>query len=208
MTDTQHSTPATSDAPAGGPRRNFVLELASIIIGGVVALAGFVSGLIVFFDPLGKKKNPPGKYADAASGGKEGFLRVATLEAVPEGSPPKRFPVLANVRDAWNFIPNQPIGAVYVQRTGEKSVLVLHTTCPHAGCAVSFAADANQYHCPCHNSSFDLEGERIDRPGKDNPSPRPMDELAVDQEKLENDGEIWVEFKDFYTGIHEQKVKI
>lgn len=207
-------SPASSDTSRASektpghdrPRRNFVLELGSLIIGGVTGLAGLVSGLIVFFDPLGRAKKAPGKYASQAASGKEGFLRLATLDSVPTNAGPRRFPVITDVRDAWNFIPGQPIGAVYVERTGTNTVRVLHATCPHAGCSVSFSVEAQQFHCPCHNSAFGLAGEKIDRPGKENPSPRPMDELEVDPEKLAQ-GEIWIKFENYFTGIHEKKAK-
>jgi len=61
------------------------------------------------------------------------------------------------------------------------------------------------YKCPCHNSAFNVAGEKVDLPGKENPSPRPMDTLRVDDQKLAASGEIWVEFLNFYTGIHEKK---
>lgn len=195
-------------------RRSFMLEAWTVLVGLVVSSFGLVSGLVVFLDPLLRRKSAPLMYRsdEEAAGGKQGFVKVATLDMIPEDGQPRRFPVIDDQIDAWNFTPEQPVGAVYIRRIetdGKSEVLVLHATCPHAGCAVSFKASEeasqNAYHCPCHNSAFDLSGDRVDLPGKQNPSPRPMDDLNYDQERFAADGEIWVEFKNFYTGRHEKK---
>ena len=205
MTD---SPPAPENASSNDePRRNFLVEIGSIVIGGVVGSFGFVVGLVTFLDPLSRKKKVPAKYAAQKKEGPEGFIQIGQLSSLEINGPPVRFPVIADVTNAWNFTPNQPIGAVYAQRIEEKKVLVLHSTCPHAGCSVSYAGDAEQYHCPCHNSAFNKVGKQVDLPGKENPSPRPMDELKVHQEMLEENGEIWIAFQNFHTGIHEKKAK-
>lgn len=206
-----------STAPAAAndrPRRNFLVEFGALAAGAVGALVSLGAGLTVLLDPLIRKQQVPGKYRQASGGGQEGFVRVATLDAVPDDGVPRRFPVLADQLDAWNFAPNQPIGAVFLRReAGSSEVQVLHSTCPHAGCAVTFkAADAEQsqgfYHCPCHNSAFALNGEKLDRPGKENPSPRPLDALEVDTQRLQDTGEVWIKFLDFYTGRPDMKPKI
>ncbi len=192
MNAKDHASPS---APA--PRRDFLWSLGSIVVGGVISVVGLCSGLVVFLDPLLRRKTPPKLYQTTSAVG-EGYFRVATLEAVPADGVPRRFPVIADRADAWNFSPDQPIGAVYLRREEGKDVQVFHSTCPHAGCSVSAVqtAEGNAFHCPCHNSSFDLEGRRVARPGKSNPAPRDMDTLNVQVVE----GDIWVEFKDFYTG--------
>lgn len=202
------SRPATRD-PA---RRNFLYAFGAVVIGLVVSVFPLGAGLMVFLDPLiGKKKLPTSVPQDPAGG--EGFLKVATLDSVPDDGIPRRFPVIANLQDAWNFTPGQPIGAIYLRREkGAKEVQVFHATCPHAGCSVAYTHDPDPknclYKCPCHNSAFNLEGEKVDLPGKENPSPRPLDTLEVDDAKLASTGEVWVKFLNFYTGIHEKKAKL
>ncbi len=207
MTDA-HQAATTSDH-SDNPRRHFLVEAGCWIVGSVVGLFGLASGLVVFFDPLLRKHKVPELYQQDESGAGEGYIRVATLDAIPDDGVPRRFPVIADLIDAWNFTPQQPVGAVYLRREkGEQKVTVFHATCPHAGCSVSYSADHHAYHCPCHNSAFGLNGEKVNRPGKENPSPRPLDELDVDKERLAAKGEIWVKFVNYYTGIHEQKQKI
>jgi Rieske Fe-S protein len=192
-----------SDAGAneGETRRNFALELSSLLIGAVAGLVPAGIGLCAFLDPLRRNRPKPAAHQDS-SGGPEGYTRIVALEALPVGGAPQRFPVISDRRDAWNFTPNQAIGAVFVQRTGEAEVRVFQATCPHAGCSVS--CDGAAYHCPCHNSAFNLDGsKRVSQSGRENPSPRAMDRLEVDADKLAA-GEIWVEFMNFYTGTEER----
>ena len=44
-----------------------------------------------------------------------------------------------------------------------------------------------------------MDGTKRDAEGSHNPSPLPLDRLNVNGEKLAQ-GEVWVEFFDFYTG--------
>ena len=182
------------------PRRNFVAEILAIIVGGVVGIFPLLTGLVVFLDPLKKRKDK------AASN----LLRVAMLDAIPDDGLPRRFPVVADRVDAWNRYPNEPIGSVFLRRRpGESTVQAFNTTCPHLGCGISLAQRGKNhiFRCPCHMSSFDLDGEKIITPGKINPSPRSMDSLEIDEKLLAEKGEIWVHFMDFYTGTHEKIVK-
>ncbi|MCA9203539.1 MAG: Rieske 2Fe-2S domain-containing protein [Planctomycetales bacterium] len=202
MSETK-TTPAVSSAETNGgePRRNFLMSLSATVVGAAVGLIPVFTGLIAFLDPLSRKRKVPGAYA-AASGGREGFVKVCSLEALAVDGSPQRFAVIDNQTDAWNFTPAQAVGSVYVQRTGNSDVRVFNTTCPHAGCSVAFTGSA--YHCPCHNSAFNLDGTKLQSTtGRENPSPRPLDELVVDADKLA-DGEVWVKYQNFYTGREEQ----
>jgi menaquinol-cytochrome c reductase iron-sulfur subunit len=110
-------------------------------------------------------------------------------------------PVIADLTDAWNREANQPIGAVYLRRN-EGKVECFNAICPHAGCFVAYAADRKVFQCPCHTSSFQLDGQRI----HPTPSPRDMDPLTVDAEKLK-EGEVWVEFVNYYPGKEHREEK-
>ena len=134
-----------------------------------------------------------------------GAMRELCCYALTVGAPPQRFSVISNQTDAWNFSPQQPIGAVYADRPQDNVVRVFNVTCPHAGCSVS--CDGQAYVCPCHNSSFELDGsKRTSESGRENPSPRPLDQLAVDESRLAT-GDVWVEFKNFYPGRKEKTAK-
>ena len=146
-------------------------------------------GIETFLDPLRKKKN---------KGGETGlYTRVATLDEVPEGGPPKRFIVLAQRTDAWNRYPVDSIGAVYlIRKAGENQPTAFTDVCPHLGCSVTFQPKDNNFFCPCHQSAFHLDGTLANET-----PPRGLDELKVE---IRNDSEIWVEFKKFRGGTKEQ----
>jgi len=171
-------------APASPNRRNFLAKATAVIIGGIVAVIPQAAGLLVFFDPL-RRRSEIG-----------GAVFVANLAALPEGGEPRKFPVLAMRVDAWSRTPNVPIGAVYLQRLEGNQVRALNVVCPHAGCFVDFKGVKNNYHCPCHNSSFGLDGKILD---PKSPSPRPLDTLEAE---VRNGSEVWVKFQNFRAGVH------
>ena len=70
------------------------------------------------------------------------------------------------------------------------------STCPHLGCKVRWQNDKERFHCPCHNSSFSLEGKRA----PDSPSPRDLDKMVVDEDRLKKTGEIAIRFVNYYPG--------
>ncbi len=175
-------------SPASPPadRRNFITKAAAVVIGGIITLIPPAAGLLVFLDPLRRK---------TASGGP---VLVTTLSSLPEDGEPRKFPVLATRVDAWNRTPNVPIGAVYLQRFKDGTVRALNVVCPHAGCFVEYRTGRNHYFCPCHNSSFGLDGKIQD---PKSPSPRALDDLKVE---IRPGGEVWVTFQNFRAGVHEK----
>jgi menaquinol-cytochrome c reductase iron-sulfur subunit len=176
---------AAQSDPGNQPRRSFLKETLSVIIGGIVTLVPLAAGLTVYFDPLRKR-----------NGGAGGAIRVTSLSAIPDDGIPRKFSVIADKVDAWNKYPQVPVGAVYLLRQGGK-VSALNVVCPHAGCFVDFIAEKKCYLCPCHNSSFALDGGIND---KKSPSPRGLDPLKVEM----RGNEVWVFFQNFRAGEHER----
>ena len=131
-----------------------------------------------------------------------GLPRITSRVALPTDGTPRKCTVHAGRVDAWSRAAAVPGGAVYLRRTGEREVEALQTICPHAGCFVGYSAERKVYQCPCHTSSFQLDGERI----MPSPSPRNMDALTVDPEKLKA-GEIWVQFVNYYPGKEHREEK-
>ncbi|WP_337169378.1 Rieske 2Fe-2S domain-containing protein [Gemmatimonas aurantiaca] len=162
-------------------RRNFVTKAAAIVVGGLISVVAPVAGLLTFLDPLRRKSDT------------RGMVRVASLASLPENGEPRKFPVLDTLVDAWNKTENVPVGSVYVQKTGENTVRVLNSVCPHLGCSVGYRASTQGYFCPCHKSAFAVDGSIAD---PKSPSPRAMDELTAEV----RDGEVWVKFQNFRKG--------
>jgi len=53
-------------------------------------------------------------------------------------------------------------------------VLAMWQRCTHLGCTVPWRQDEGQFHCPCHSSLFNRQGEVIG-----GPAPRPLDIFPV-----------------------------
>ncbi len=191
---------------AGPDRRNFVSSVASLVIGGLLGVFPLVTGLVALVNPLYSRRGLPRKAESQSGAGPEDYTRICSLAALAVDDPPQMFQVVGDKLDAWNYTPQQDIGTVFVRRTEENAVTVFNATCPHAGCTVS--CDGHVFNCPCHNSSFNLDGtKRESDSGRENPSPRDLDKLVVDETKLTTEGEVWIKFQNFYTGRAEPKPK-
>lgn len=181
----------SQEAAAPDDRRGFVTKAAAVVVGGVVTACPVAAGVAVFVDPLMRR---------AAVEGRK--IRVASLNALPADGVPRQFPVIVDSRDdAWNRFHNEPIGSVFLVRdavTG--NITAFNATCPHAGCFVAYKSSSNQFACPCHESAFGIDGQP-----KFGPSPRALDELKTEVDKMT--GDIFVIFQEFYTGIQEKKPK-
>ena len=172
----------------GQERRGFFKRLLAVVLGSVAIFTPLVAGLAFVLDPLKRKSGASDK------------LRITNLDALPADGRPVKFPIMASRVDAWNKLPNTPVGAIYLRKVGEKQVQAFNVVCPHAGCFVDYRGDMNSFFCPCHNSAFGLNGEITD---KKSPSPRGLDSLEVEV----RGNEVWVRFQNFQTG-KAQKVPV
>ena len=125
------------------------------------------------------------------------MVRVTSVSVLPSDGAPQKFTVRADRTDAWTTYVNQPVGAVYLRRNGDQ-IVAFNVVCPHAGCFVGVAEDGSRFECPCHKSSFTLDGD-IDDPAS--PAPRGMDTLEAE---VRNGNEVWVRFESFQSGRAEK----
>ena len=198
-----------SETPRGGDRRGFIVKTFAVLLGAVSLSVPAVIGIIAFFNPLRQK----------AQGGR--FVRLASLDVLPDDGTPRKFSVIADRTDAWNRFANQPIGAVFLRKTLNKdqpveainveainvqaiNVEAINVVCPHAGCSIQYqpTPEGGKFFCPCHNASFDLEsGKPLDDPS---PSPRDLDTLEVE---IRDQTEVWVKFEKFDPGTSRKIVR-
>lgn len=167
------------------PRRSFLASASAIVVGAVASLVPLAAGAAALLDPLRRGRR------DAS------MTLVTKLSAIPESGTPQKFTVQSDRVDAWTTYADTPIGAIYLRRTPE-GVSALNVVCPHAGCFVGVAPGGGGFACPCHKSSFDLDGS-VDDPAS--PSPRAMDALEVE---VRNGDEVWVRFQNFLPGREEK----
>jgi menaquinol-cytochrome c reductase iron-sulfur subunit len=185
-----HPEPHASSPGSEEPRRDFLTKALAILFGAIITVIPFVPALGVFLDPLLRKRRAVGPAGGAVDS--EGFIRVATLNQIEPG-PPVQAAVVADLQNYWNRFPNTPIGSVYLRRTDD-GVQCFNARCPHLGCTVSYRNSEDIFFCPCHDSSFKVDGSR----NNDIP-PRDLDTLAVE---IRNGDEVWVKFENYRVGVH------
>jgi menaquinol-cytochrome c reductase iron-sulfur subunit len=168
------------------PDRRSLLKRATY---GLAALFGTLLGLpaVAFLiDP----RNRPARDNE--------FKTVARFSDLPIGEPQQV--VIRDIRrDAWTLHPNDVIGRVWLVRRDGTQVDAFTTICPHLGCSVNFEDKEKLFICPCHGGTFDVHGQRVERPGTANPAPRSMDRLACQRDPV-NPELIQVKYQNFIQG--------
>jgi len=192
MADKKKSEPVAA-AGSSENRRSFF----AILAGGLAMLGPVGAGVWSFLSPLFRQAKSP-------------QVRVALLGQVPDDGKPHFFPVVTDRRDAWTHYAEQKVGAVYlVRQPGDEKPIAFTAKCPHAGCSIGYSAAEEKFKCPCHTSSFKIDGCRVN--GDKEVSPRDMDTLDVEMRALEvaeggSVTEVLVTFVDYKTG-HSEKIE-
>jgi Rieske Fe-S protein len=94
---------------------------------------------------------PPSRSIDGKT--KVGTVAVAKLADLKVGAP-----ALVDYGDDVLFLIKQ----------SDTKVTVLSQTCPHVGCKLHFNDASKQFDCPCHASSFTIDGVRLGGPAPRN----------------------------------------
>lgn len=165
----------------GEPRRGFITHIFAAGIGLLVGTVPALAGLAFFLDPIVRKKK---------GGSGDGFLKMpVALEALEINGEPQLVKIIMDKVDAWNTYLNQPVGAVYLRRTDKDKVVAFNSRCPHLGCAVDYKPSDKIYFCPCHTSTFGMDGQK-----QNEIPPRDLDMLDV---QIRNGTEVWLKFQNF-----------
>ncbi len=53
---------------------------------------------------------------------------------------------------------------VYIKKSADGTHVGFSAVCTHAGCAVEWRQEENQFFCPCHQGKFDASGKNISGP--------------------------------------------
>jgi menaquinol-cytochrome c reductase iron-sulfur subunit len=173
--------------PTAPDRRGFIKKFLTGVFGVLAVLGPIGASIAVLLDPLRRKVDGTGT-----------FVQVTTLTSIPEDGVPRKFPIVSSRVDAWNRSAASPVGAIYLRRIKGQPIQALNVVCPHAGCFVDYAPARNSYLCPCHNSTFALDGSIND---PKSPSPRALDQLVVE---IRNNNQVWVKFQNYRAGTTEQ----
>ena len=147
------------------PRRSF-LGLATVALGGLMAMILGVPGLAYVLSPLRRK-------------GKEGAFHTLTrLDQLKVGVP-RSFAIIEEREDSWVKYPREPIGSIWLVRQPDGSdppVIALQSDCPHLGCAINLKADQTGFPLPVPHQCIHVR-RQADQPGPTPPdgSPRSAD---------------------------------
>ena len=57
---------------------------------------------------------------------------------------------------------------LFVVKASDTKINVLSASCPHVGCKLHFNAAVKQFDCPCHASSFTVDGVKLGGPAPRN----------------------------------------
>jgi Rieske Fe-S protein len=113
----------------------------------------------------------------------DSWIPLGPLAEYPIGQP-TLFNFTRSTVNGWEKTVNS-YGA-YVVRYNETAYKVFSNTCTHLSCRVNWRDGETDFHCPCHDGIFDIEGKVVA-----GPPPRPLDEYET---KLE-DGNLFIHFE-------------
>lgn len=203
---THGATTSTDASSTTDARRGFFIRFATAAISLLLGLIPAGIGLGFILDPILRKRRSgeTGATTGNVSARKDadGFLRLdIRVQDLPVDGTPVAYKVFDDKVDAWNKYDQIEVGTVWLRRTDNDRVLALSSVCPHLGCGVDYRAAKSDFFCPCHTSSFNLDGEKTN-----SIPPRPMDELEV-RTKSETGDTIWLKYQNF-RGSTPEKIAI
>jgi len=100
-----------------------------------------------------------------------GLAEVADITQLTIGKPEEVIYTRKRV-DGWHKVTEK--ASTWLVRTDEHSVTAFDPACTHLACPYHWDASANHFICPCHNSSFSIDGKVLG-----GPAPRPLDRYVA-----------------------------
>lgn len=158
-----------------------IRTIAGLLIGGLGArLIGMLSRLHV--GPSGgPKKTSRRSFTRNAALGAVGVVLAETAAAFvwffwpnKTGAFGSEINVAAENVPAIDAPPFRVAEGKFFLVQNEDGLIAMYWRCVHLGCTVPWTAAENQFHCPCHGSIYNKNGERLA-----GPAPRPLDLMAV-----------------------------
>lgn len=152
------SSDDSAEAPLRHPnRRTFHLS----VIYGLGSLIGAALGVpaiaYLFFPP---KANKTGDWVEAGD-----LAQLAPMQ-------PEELVFRRNRVDGWRVSSDKT--TAWVVKTADQGVTAFAPQCTHLGCAYHWDEKNKNFLCPCHTSTFAIDGKVIS-----GPAPRPLDRYAV-----------------------------
>jgi menaquinol-cytochrome c reductase iron-sulfur subunit len=146
-------------------RRRFYLAAISGLGSLIGAALGIPALLYLFFPPKSKEQ--------------AGWVEAADIGGLAVNSP-EEVSFRRNRVDGWKVTSEK--ATAWVVKSADNQVVAFAPQCTHLGCAYHWDAQNNNFLCPCHTSTFGIDGKVLS-----GPAPRPLDryETKLDGSKLE-----------------------
>mgnify|MGYP005726849635 CR=1 FL=1 len=141
-------------------RRKF-MERTIAAIGGVITAGFAIPGVSYILSPALQEKI-------------ENWIFLGSAAKVEPGVPTL---MKASIERKTGWITDSVEYAAYVRTEDGENFEAMTNICPHLGCRVRWIDDQELFFCPCHNASFDKNGDVLD-----GPPPRPLDRYEVKKE--------------------------
>jgi Rieske Fe-S protein len=123
--------------------------------------------------------------AGAIAAGNVGLAVWTQLRSINTGEPRPIVSLTAvPVGDTYLFRYPTDADPAILLRVNEREVVAFSQQCTHLGCVVYYQAEANRWHCPCHEGNFaPLSGDVISGP--------PTQALGRIDVEIRDDGNVW-----------------
>ncbi len=143
--------------PPDEERRNFCVACIYALWGAITAALGVPAAAYLLAPPRARQES------DWVEAGEVARLPVGVPEEV----------VFRRIRrDGWRVVSEK--ASAWVIRRHDGSLTAFAPQCTHLGCAYQWDEHKQNFLCPCHASTFDLEGNVLS-----GPAPRALDRYAV-----------------------------
>jgi Rieske Fe-S protein len=134
---------------ASGDRRSFLTQTLRLLQAGIALFLAIPIVRYVLYPVL----------QNATS--EDLWSTAGNLSEMPVGEPLKRT-FLAAERDGWSE--RLVERSVWVVRHSDDRTAVFNAACPHLGCTIAWKAETNNFKCPCHEATFNRNGEMMNGP--------------------------------------------
>lgn len=138
-------------------RRGFHLTVIYGIWGLITGALAIPAGIYLMLPPAMRKKSD---WVEAGD--------IAQLKATA----PEEIVFRRNRQDGWKITSEKT--SAWVIKTAEDKVIAFAPQCTHLGCAYHWDEQRQNFLCPCHTSTFGLDGKVLS-----GPAPRPLDRYEV-----------------------------
>ena len=176
--NTQSASQTATDEARRSDRRSFVGVLIGLIWTMITGTIGIIAARFVATPTPGQKLTST-------------WTEIGVVGDMPHGKPTK-IEVLVQRDSGWARFKASRL--VWIVRH-DHTATVFSAACPHLGCTIDATADG--FVCPCHGSSWNVNGEKLG-----GPTPRSVDVL----ESRIDGGRLRVRYQDFKQGSPQKEL--